>query len=133
MGMENIMEVENIMEIKNSDEKPDFQDANNQPENLVENQPENGQEKPNHHKFESSCKKTIRKFFAWFHSLSFPLRVLFSFGVGISFGFTVVCLLSCCISVCRKKTNYKDNLKMYAVQYTSLPQEEKKAEKNSVV
>jgi len=100
-------------------------------ENDDEKEHEN-QGKPEHqeiddHFFQNKPRETIcHKFFSWFHSLSFPLRVLVSFGIGIAFGLFVVCLLSCCISCFRKKSSYKDNLKMYSAQYTSLPQDEKK-------
>jgi len=98
------------------------------------------QEEPaNHHgsKHGNCLKKFLHKVMNWFHSLPFYLRLVVSFGGGLILGFVAIAFVRCiCCTLCRKRTcnkeeNYKKNIHLYSLQYTSVPQDEKDSEKKA--
>jgi len=114
---------------------------NPNPEQVVD-QPEDTEhetvgEKPYGSHGKCNLKKYWHKFMNWFNDLPFYLRVLLSFGIGLTLGFFGIAFIRClcCVLCCRKKCprskeeNYKKNIHLYSLQYTSLPQDEKEAEK----
>jgi len=90
---------------------------------------------------------------AWFHTLPFYQRVLVAFGGGIVLAlvFILISKILRCICCCGKKNkacsgckcpftkatpapapatgNYKDNIRVYSLQYTAVPQDEKDGKK----
>jgi len=97
-----------------------------------------GEEQTNEHdsvqtQFSKTMHRAMTTAMSWYHQLPFVLRVIIAFVVGMLAGFIALAIASCLAFMCgsgkKRMSSYDANLRAYAVQYTSLPLDEKAVKK----
>lgn len=96
--------------------------------------------------FLHKASRFFERSYRWFSSLPAYQRLLISFAAGLTISIVVMgilrCLACCCCSSKKKScqscqnckasapaNNYKENIRVYSLQYTAVPQDEKDAKK----